>query len=572
MILDAALVLGLAAALVSGRVSTARAFAAFIFAVIATGRIGFEESVERITTPAIIAVTSLVIIASALSRFPGLGSAFFGHRRGSPRRQLARFLGAATLASSVTPNTAVVASLLGPAARRPDLSPHLLLLPLSYIALAGGMLTPFGTSASLMVTGEAARQGIQLGVLDFALPGLAVALGVLVTLVILAPILLRQPEDSDQDNGDIFHIEARITAGSSLIGQSVADAHLRRLHSFFLAEIIRGDRVITPVHPGFVVQENDRLILVGDVNQLDELRGIAGLDLDPRLQTRTPGELYHAVISGQSLLVGRTLREARFRARFNASVMAVRRGEERLSGKLGDIRLRTGDVLVLAAGPDFATRDNVRPNLHILDIDNPGQGPMRPRDAWFLGLTFLVFIGVALTQLIPFHIAAFGVAALAVAANWVTPREVRRSFPFDLVIILWGAVLLSLLIERSGAAAAAADFIADITTGLPPVIALAVIFFFAWAMTELFSNASAALTALPVALHTATQLGLPGEAFALATAFGASASFFMPFGYQTHLMVMTPGRYSLGDFFKLGGVVFVAYSTGALSVLTLLHL
>ena len=102
---------------------------------------------------------------------------------------------------------------------------------------------------------------------------------------------------------------------------------------------------------------------------------------------------------------------------------------------------------------------------------------------------------------------------------------------------------------------------------MPPVFALAGIFLFAWLMTELFSNASAALTALPIALATAAHLGLPGDAFALAAAFGASASFLMPFGYQTHLMVLTPGQYRLSDFLSLGGIVFVAYAVCSLTVL-----
>ena len=572
LLIDAGLVLGLGAILLSGRLSTARAFALFAAATILTGRIAFDDALDRLTTPAILAVTSLVIIASALAKLPGLSRTVFGRPGKAPRLTLARFLGSAALASSVTPNTAVVAALLGPAARRPDISPHLLLLPLSYMALAGGMLTPFGTSASLMVTGEAAQLGIELSVFDFALPGAAVAIAVFITLVLAAPVILKERKTRETDTSGIFHVEARIEDGSPLNGRSVAAARLRKLHSFYLAEIIRGSRVIRPVHPAFVLLTGDRLILVGDVSHFDELHSVTGLALDTTPKRQSANEYFHAVISGQSLLDGKTLREADFRARFNASVMAVRRGDERLSGKLGDIRLRTGDVLILSAGPDFGSRDNVRPNLHILDIDSPGQTPMPVRTAWALGLSFLAFLAAALTQVVPFHHAALALATIVVGLNWTSAREVRRNFPFDLVIILWGAVLLSQLLTQSGAAESAAGFIAAMTEGLPSFAAMAVIFFFAWAMTELFSNASAALTALPVALATATQLGLPPEAFALATAFGASASFFMPFGYQTHLMVMTPGRYRLSDFLSLGGIVFIAYAVVALSVLTLLYL
>lgn len=572
ILIDTGLVLALGAVLLSGRLSTARAFALFIAAVILTGRISLDDAFERLTSPAILAVTSLVIIASALTRLPGLSRIVFGQAGLPTRLTLARFLGAAALTSSVTPNTAVVAALLGPAARRPDLAPHLLLLPLSYMALAGGMMTPFGTSASLMVTGEAARHGIELSVLDFVIPGAAVAGAVFIVLTVLAPVILRERQPRQTDTSGIFHIEARIDDPSSLDGRSVTSAGLRRLHSFYLAEVVRGDRVVRPAHPGFVLHAGDRLIFVGDVTHFDELHNIDGLTLDSAPKRRAGDEFFHAVISGQSLLDGQTLREADFRARFNASVMAVRRGNERLSGKLGDIRLRTGDVLILSAGPDFGSRDNVRPNLHILDVRMPGQAPMRASTAWALGLSFITFLAAALTQVIPFHHAALALAALVVALDWSSAREVRRNFPFDLVIILWGAILLSLVITQSGAASAMADMIATATAHMPPAAALCLIFLFAWAMTELFSNASAALTALPVALATAAQLDLPAEAFALATAFGASASFLMPFGYQTHLMVMTPGRYQLTDFLALGGIVFVTYASTALSVLSFSYL
>ena len=236
-VLDAGLVLGLGGLLVSGRLSTARCFALFIVAVLATGRISFDDAIDRLVTPAIIAVTSLVVIAGALTRLPGLPQLFFGRRQRSLRTTLARFLGLTAATSAVTPNTAVVAALLGPAARRPNMDPRSLLLPLSYMALAGGMLTPFGTSASLMVTGEAARHEVTLGVLDFALPGLAVVLAVFATLVLAAPILLKPRQDSSEASADIFHVEARLAPDSPLIGKAVSTNRLRHLHSFFLAEV-----------------------------------------------------------------------------------------------------------------------------------------------------------------------------------------------------------------------------------------------------------------------------------------------------------------------------------------------
>ena len=571
-IIDFLLVAGLAAGLLSGRFSAARVFAFFIIGVIVTGTISFDDAVTALTTPAIIAVTSLVVVAASLTKLPGIGRALFGTHVHSLRRTLARFLGLTMLASSVTPNTAIVGAFMGPASRHRSIPAHTLLLPLSYMALAGGMLTPFGTSASLMVAGEAARNDHPVSVVDFFIPGLMVSLAVLVTLIIVAPMILKVRETDKDESADVFYFEARVQPGSPMIGRNIAENRLRHLQSFFLVEIVRGQQVITPVSPSLPIQPEDRLIFVGDFGQVDELHAIKGMTLDASPRSDSLGSLFHAVIANNSILAGRTLREIDFRSRFDASVVAISRGEERLSGKLGEIRLKIGDFLILTAGPDFQSRENLRTNLHILDVDDPGQVPLSGRNSIALGVTFAVFLVTALFQLIPFALAAFLMAAVCVLTGWLSPREAKRIFPIDLILMLWGAVLLSELVRSSGTSDAVAGLIAGFAGDLPPWAALAVIFGLAWGMTEMFSNASAALTTLPVALATAAQLALPAEAFILATAFGASASFLLPFGYQTHLMVMTPGRYRLSHFIRLGGVVFIAYAVTAICSISVLHL
>tara|TARA_R110000868_G_scaffold144412_4_gene363613 strand:+ start:2810 stop:4507 length:1698 start_codon:yes stop_codon:yes gene_type:complete len=562
----------LAAMLLSGRFSVSRSFACFIVAVICFGAISFDDAIQAITTPSIVAVTSLVVVAATLTKIPGIGRALFGKDAVSPRLSLGRFLGLTALISAVTPNTAVVGAFLGPASRHRSIPAHTLLLPLSYMALAGGMLTPFGTSASLMVVGEAAHSGLVLTALDFIIPGLMVSGAVLLALLAAAPLILKPSKATEESASAIFYFEARVEPGSVMIGRNITDNRLRSLKSFFLAEIIRGEQLITPVNPSVHIQPDDRLIFVGDIEQVDELLAIKGVTLDSSPRSESLGSLYHAVIANNSVLAGRTLREADFRSRFDASVVAISRGEERLSGKLGEIRLQTGDFLILAAGPDFTSRENLRANLHILDVEEPGQVPLSRRNSIALGLSFAAMLIAAIFQIIPFALGAFVMAATCILAGWLSPREAKRIFPIDLIIMLWGAVLLSELVQSSGASDFLAGIIAGSVGGLPPWAALTAIFALAWVMTEMFSNASAALTTLPVALATAAQLALPAEAFVLATAFGASASFLLPFGYQTHLMVMTPGRYRLSHFLRLGGIVFIAYAAAALCSISILHL
>ena len=562
----------LAGMLLSGRVPPARAFALFALAAMGLGRIEFETALAALGSPAIWAVVSLVIFSLALAKLPALRRLFFARRPRGLRATLARMLSAAAVTSAVAPNTAVVAAMLGPASRRSEASAHQLLLPLSYMALAAGMMTPFGTSASLMVVGQASSAGINLGVADFVLPGAIVALGVFATLLVFSPILLKEGPDAHKPARDVFSVEGRVVAGARLDGKTVKAGALRQLHSFFLAEIIRGDDIIAPVRPSQTLRADDRLIFVGDVQHMDELQAVSGLAINPAESGLRHDNSYRAVVSGESILIGRTLKEVEFRSRFDASVLGIRRADQSLSGKLGDVVLQPGDLLLLAAGPDFHRRDNLRANLLLLDEDDTGLAQLNQRSTWLLGLAFAGFLAAAFFQLTPIALAALALAAASVLFEWVSPREARRNFPFDLVIVLWGAVLLSLLVRQSGLSGFIAEGVATVSEGLPAIAALAAIFFLAWIMTEFFSNTSAALIALPVALDTAAVTGAEPAGFALAAAFGASASFFMPFGYQTHLMVLSPGRYVIKDYLRLGAVVFVAYAVLALISLSMFAL
>lgn len=571
-VLDGALIVMIGAMLFSGRISPSRAFGIFALLVVALGRIDYRDALSAIGSPAIWAVVSLVVFSIALGKLPFLRRLFFGRTPRDIRQTLARLLGSAALTSAVVPNTAVVAAMLGPASRRPNVTAHQLLLPLSYMALAAGMMTPFGTSASLMVVGQAARSGVHLDVMDFVFPGAMVTLGVFAALLFAAPILLREKRQPRDALREVFQIEARVEPGSKLIGRSVIANRLRQLHSFYLAEIVRGDTVVAPVRPHAIIEEGDRLILVGDIQHIDEIQNLPGVTIIRDGDGYRHGMVYRAVISASSFLIGKTLKETEFRARFDASVLGIRRESEPLSGKLGNVRLQTGDLLLLAAGPDFGVGDDTRANLHILDSDDSGLGQLGRRDSLFLVGAFSVFLATALFQWVPIAIAALALAGTAVLMDWVAPREVRRGFPFDLVVVLWGSVLLSMLVQQSGLSGAIAGFVGQTTESLPAWAAVAAIFIMAWLMTEFFSNTSAALIALPVALDTAQVTGYAPEAFALAAAFGASASFLMPFGYQTHLMVLNPGRYRTLDFLKLGSVVLAVYAALALTGLWLFQL
>lgn len=569
--LDLALIFCLFAALISGRVAMSVAFMAFILAVLLTGRVSVPTGLQLLADPATVAVVSLVLFSNILGRLKWLQRLLFDRYNHSLRRTLFRFLGMTGLMSATLPNTAIVGAFMGPAARRPNVSAHQLLLPLSYMALAGGMATHFGTSANLLVVSQAQRLGIELDTFTFLPVGAVVLVAVFVTLVLVSPSVLYVPGSGASNQAERFHVEARVTSGSPLVGGTLIENKLRNLGHFYIAELIRDDQIHSPVSPHVRLQADDVLIFVGDVRYIDEISVLPGLEIEHEARPRPKQNIYHAVVSASSSLVGNNLKRLRFRGRFDATVFAIRRGDERLSGKLGEVQLKGGDLLVLAAGNDFHAREEVRTNLHIVDIDDPGQARLSLWESIIASAAFVTFVVVAIGDFMNFTLATLLLVSLGFFVGFLTLRDVRRSFPFELVIMLWGSLVLGTLIAQSGLGQILATALVGSVAGAPIIFALIAVFLFTWLMTELLSNASAALASLPVALEVAKQLNAPPEAFALLVAFGASASFLMPFGYQTHLMVMSPGNYRLSDFLRLGSIVLIVYAVAALSMIYWLY-
>lgn len=568
--IDTALVLVLVGALLSGRVSVAATFGCFLAALLVTGSMTARELLALLVDPASVSVVCLVLFSTLLGRLRWLRGMLFSARRAGRRSAALRFLGVAGLVSTAMPNTAVVGAFMGPGSRHPTIKAHQLLLPLSYVALAGGMVTHFGTSATLMVVGQAVERGISVGFLDFAAPGLAAFGAVLAVLVLLGPWLLRERGSvRSEEQAEAFHIEARVQAGSPLIGRSLVENHLRNLGHHYLAEIVRGDTLLSPVHPTEELQAGDVLIFVGDIRYIDELAGIPGIEVMRDARLRSSLNAYHAVVAWNSALVGRTLKGASFRAAFDASVLAIRRGTERISGKLGEVELKAGDLLVIAGGSSFPTRDDVRANFHIVDTDEAAGATLSRRDAALVTLLFVGFFALVVTEALPFVVAAFLLVFIPLILGQLSPRELRRHFPFDLVVMLWGSLALGSTLTRAGLDTLIASAAIEQLDAPGALVSIAVIFLIAWILTELLSNVAAGVATLPIALQVAAAAGLPPDAAVLAVCFGASASFLMPYGYQTHLMVMSPGGYSLADFLRLGGVVLLTYAVAAIGVIWL---
>ncbi|MGH7444519.1 MAG: SLC13 family permease, partial [Longimicrobiales bacterium] len=377
-------------------------------------------------------------------------------------------------------------------------------------------------------------------------------------LVLLAPVLLPVRQAAGQqfiENPREFVCRARITPRGPLDGMSVEAARLRNLEGVFLAEIEREGEVVAPVAPTMVLRGDDRLTFAGRVSAVRDLQNTRGLEPDGRKHTLDMDSPQHtffqAVVSGTSPLAGRTLKEVDFRSRYQAAVLAIHRAGERVNDKLGTVKLKEGDTLLLLSDNAFARRWRDRHDF-LLVSHLGGTRPPSSRKAILVGLATFAIVILAGVGLLPILHAALLAAVLLVLARVLSPAEARSAIELDVLVVIAASFGLGAAIESSGLAAVVGGAIVTAFDGFGPVGVLLAVTLATIALTELITNNAAAVLLYPIAIATAAQQGLDPRPFAIAVMVAASASFLTPIGYQTNTMVYGLGGYRFTDYARLG--------------------
>ncbi|MDW7749003.1 SLC13 family permease [Halomonas sp.] len=461
-------------------------------------------------------------------------------------------------------NTAVVAAFLVTISRQKRIAPSRLLIPLSYASILGGVTTLVGTSTNLVVNSfTLSSGGFELGMFQFSLVGIPVALLTFGVLLWRARSLPHYMPEQTADKLSYF-LAADLQPGYEMIGRSIEANGLRSLDGLYLLEIERQGRLISPVGPEEILHEGDTLVFTGEVSKVQALQRFPGLKLfghqaDALLATN----LVEVVLSHESDLAGSTLQDVDFRSMFNAGVVGIRRGGKRLEGQLGQIPLRTGDCLLMAVGSDFRQHRNLDRNFHLLcgSLTRPQLSRM---ESWLTLAGFISVIGMAAAELMPLFHGLLLLMAGLLAGRVLSPAELRRRFPFELWVIIGSALAIAQGLEASGAADLLAQGMQAMFSGHGVYAAFIGCYVLTLLLTETVTNNAAAALAFPVAWTTAQAFGVDPMPFIMAVAYGASACFLIPYGYQTHLMVYSPGRYSMGDFLRVGLPVSLTYSLAVL--------
>jgi di/tricarboxylate transporter len=544
--------------LVRGRQAPALVFAGVAFAYILLDLISLGDALKQVSNTGLVTVAVLLLLSVVLDKSRLLEAAADSLVRGPYRWGLFKLCGATALYSALLNNTAVVASLIGPLRNNRQHSASRLLLPMCYAASLGGVLTLVGTSTNLLVNSFLVGRGMPgLHMFDLLPVGVALVLGCGALMVLLYPRLLAD-RPAVQDAPSDYFVEAEVLPDSKLAGRSVEANGLRNLGHLFLTEIVRGDRLIAPVEPHEVLQAGDLLVFAGDVTRLDLLTRFHGLQPHGHQEGLPLDNLVEVVVAANSTLARRTVREVDFRSQFDAAVVAVRRGSERLGGSLGNTRIAVGDTLVLVTGPDFEKRNNLARNF-ITVSRRAVQKFTDPRKAWLSMAGFVAVIVLSAFGVIDFLKGLLVLLALFTATGLTRWQELRRNMPYEIIVIIGAALIISDVMISTGTAKLLAVAMLGSAAAWGPHAALALILVVTWVLTELMSNNAAAALAFPVAIGVAEQLGLAPMPFVMAVLYGASCSFITPYGYQTNLMVMSPGRYTLADYARAGTPLALVY-------------
>ena len=537
--------------------------------LMATGVLKPAEALAGFGSPALLTVMALFALSAGLFR-----SGALDRLRGligsdavrSPRRMIVLLSAVVGPVSAFVPNTPIVASLLPVVegwCHRRRISPSKVLLPLSFATLLGGTLTLLGSSVNLLASEVSEKLGYgAFGLFSFTGIGIGVWLVGSLVMALLSDRLLPDRGSNDDDlardlTSSGYLTEVMIPVSSELTGQSLHGSRLQRRFDVDVLELHRGPERFTPPLADRPLHQGDRLLLRCTRADLLRLQQEHMVVLAPTPESPDSADtlsgsqrIVEVLLPSGSSLAGDCLRDLRFRQRYNATVLALRRGNAVLRERLGKAVLREGDVLLLQ-GPKDAIRGLQANNdlvvLEQLEDDLPTVS--RKRLALVIAVLAILLPSLGLIPLVASVL--LGTVAM-VATGCLRSGELQRSIRLDVILLLGSLGSFSVALEKTGLAEAMAKGLLSGLNDWPIYWALAAVFLFTTLLTEVMSNAATVAMLIPIAGKLAVGLGIAPMALIFTVMFGASQSFLSPVGYQTNLMVFGPGRYRFLDVARYG--------------------
>lgn len=559
-------------------------FIAALMLLLVTGVLDPGVALSGFSNEAVFTVAALFVVAIGVQQTGALGfiDMIIFREKDDIRKVGAKMMGGTAALSAFLNNTPIVAMLIPHVqawADKKGVSPSKLLIPLSYLAIVGGMCTLIGTSTNIIVSGMMVNAGMEpMGLFELSVIGVPVAILVFLWFMLAGLGLMPDRKkrslttEKNKSVSEAYQFDYKVPQNSPLSGKTVEEAGLRALESVFLIHVQRKKHIVA-VGPGFILESEDVLTFRGTH---DEVHKVAtAKNLSPAIpgggEKANSLPLFEAVISDSSPFVGKTLKELKFRERFKGVVLAIQRKEEQIHGALGNTALKTGDLLLIESKTDFDER-YARNNQYFYLVRRKGKGfpNYQGKSKLALGVILLMLLLVGIGVL-PMVTAALLAAMAMLIFGCVQKEQLVHAIHPPILIVIATAIGIGKAVETSGLASAIADGIFGDIENVHPVVLILLIYLMTNLFTEFITNNAAAVLMFPLGIAIAEQVGIPVRAAALTVAVAASASFMTPIGYQTNLMVMGAGGYKFSDYTKIGFPVTIIVMAVTVTVISWMY-
>ena len=510
--------------------------------------------------PAPWTIAALFVLSGALTRTGVINVlSTYMQSQASARPKATVFIGALAilLLSGFMNNTPVVVIMMPlvlKLTKTIGLSASKTLIPLSYLAIMGGMLTLLGTSTNLLVAGIAKESGLEPFTI-FEITPLTVCLVGLgyIYIVFVAPRILPVRSSMAELLVDrkrmSFFTEVAVPEGSPVIGRMVMDVELFKRDGMRVIDVLRGDESLRRQFPEVELHEGDRVVLKTGVNELLGLKESRALAMVDKLSSRKTTTV-EALITPTCGLVGRRLGDLRLRRRYGVYPLAVHRRSQNLGRQLDDIHIRVGDTLLLEGAPEDIGR--VSQDMRLVDLSETTERSYRREKAPFVLAIWLGMLLLSSLGIVPiFHAALIGLG-LVMVIGAIDLDEAIESVEGSLLLLIFSMIVVASGLQSSGAVDMVVNAVSPYIAVLPPALMIWAVYALTSVMTELLSNNAVAVIMTPVGIALATSLGVDPRPMVVAVMIAASCAFATPIGYQTNTMVYGPGGYKFADFVKVG--------------------
>jgi di/tricarboxylate transporter len=532
-----------------------------------TGILTPIEGFAGFSNPATITVGAMFVISASIfhsGALNGVGNILTNIGKQNYTLCLLSIMIFSGILSAFINDTAVVALFMPiviQVAKDTKISPSKLLMPLSFGALMGGVCTLIGTSTNILVSGIAERQGVEpISMFEMAPAGIVFLLAGIAYIVIIGHRLIpsRRSKGNLMDNYDMgdYLTEIILLPNSRSVGKRINESYIVKEIDIEIIEITRKNKLKVIAYPFSILQAHDVLKVRCDVNKLKKLKDQVGIEIksdrkfnDADLKSSS-NKLYEAMVTPNSLLEGKSLKDLNFRSSYGASVLAIRHRNEILHEKLAHAKLQSGDVILISA---IAEEINmIKRSTDVLILSETNESSFRYKKILPVLLIIITLIVTAAMNLVPIVLGAAIACVVLVLIKGITVEEAYKAIDWKVIFMLAGVLAMGAALEKTGAAHLLAQGIIDTIGIYGPGAVVSAFFFITFMSTSFMSNNATAALLAPIAIVAAASLGVNAKPLLMAVAYGASFSFMTPIGYQTNTMIYGPGNYLFKDYFKVG--------------------